>query len=129
MRKPTLENLKPWKKGDPSPNPKGRPISAKLIAEKIGEQITPLAIRNQLKKMGITTTEKKVIGVMMHVLAMKGLGFYQDADVAAIKEYLDRRDGKPEQPMKIDANIKNHEIDFDQLKEEFYANIEKRDSK
>jgi len=96
-----------------------------VIAEKIGTTITPDIIRKRLKELNIPTKEKKVKEVMMYILAMHGMGMYPDANVNAIKEYLDRSDGKAEQPIKLDANIRTTDVDFDEMKKSFYANLKK----
>ena len=85
-KKPTLENLKPFKKGE-SGNPNGRPKKLpeldKLLADVLGEE-----------KDGITAGE--VILKALRAKAAKG-------DVRAAEVLLDRAYGKAKQT--IDNNI------------------------
>lgn len=94
IKSPSLANLKPaWKKGDPSPNPKGHPVgqrnfstiykeALKKIAE--SQNMTPEQIEELLVQSGIKN-------------ALKGnYKFYQDV--------LDRLHGKPKQDIGLGAS-------------------------
>ncbi len=91
-------NLIPVKKGDKGRNPNGRPkgaISVKTLAEKVGNLVVPKNIQAQLKAAGINVSNKKIDEALIHVLVTKGFS----GDIQAIKEYYDRRDGKPKQQL------------------------------
>ena len=84
------ENLIPWKKGDPSPNPSGRPK---------GQRNYSVIYREALIKIGaarnMTPEELEDLLVQSGLLnAMKGnYKFYQD--------FLDRNFGKPKQALEF----------------------------
>ena len=94
-KKSPLENLKPaWKKGDPSPNPKGHPKGQRNYStiywealRKIGETkgMTPEEVEEELHRSGLNK-------------ALKGdYNFYRDT--------LDRRHGKPLQKVEADVTV------------------------
>jgi hypothetical protein len=89
-KKPTLENLKPFKKGE-SGNPNGRPKKLpeldKLLADVLGEE-----------KDGITAGE--AILKALRAKASKG-------DVRAAEVLLDRAYGKAKQTMDVSVSKKN----------------------
>jgi len=91
IQSPSLANLKPaWKKGDPSPNPKGKPKGQRSYATiyrealiKIGKakNMTPEEVEEEMHRSGLDS-------------ALKGnFAFYKDT--------LDRLHGKPKEAVDI----------------------------
>jgi len=95
-KKTRMDNLKePWKKGDPSPNPSGRPNGQRNYAtiyyeaiKKIGETrgMTPEEIEEEIERAGL-------------IKALKG-------DFAFQKDIKDRIHGKPVIPVEQSGEIK-----------------------
>ena len=87
------DNIRPfqWKKGQPSPNPGGRPRSADLSN----------AIREQLESEttldGQTITVAEAIASVLVKNALSG-------DVRAIREIADRAEGRPTQTVNVEGD-------------------------
>ncbi len=90
-------NLKPaWKKGDPSPNPKGHPKGQRNYATLRAEAIIAIGKQN-----GKTPEE---IEIMLH---SKGLAEALKGDFRFYKDDLDRTHGSATQKVEIHGDIEN----------------------
>ena len=93
------ENLRPyqWKKGQPSPNPGGRPKKAPIsdaYAHHVGAKL-PDDIRSKLKlPLGATWADAMALGQIRS--ALKG-------NTLAAKEIADRVEGRVPLPMKVET--------------------------
>lgn len=82
-----LDNLKPaWKKGDPSPNPAGRPKGRKNFSTLYYEALEHLARLNN--------TTADALELEMHANALKKA---RAGDFAFYRDTLDRLHGKPQE--------------------------------
>ena len=94
-------NLKPpWKKGQ-SGNPKGRPRKKHITDELLLLLKQKITLKNPLNKQDEEKTIKEHLST---IILAKGLS----GDMRAIRELLDRVEGKPEQEVtniNIDTNI------------------------
>lgn len=88
-----VKNLKPWKKGEPSPNPEGRPLGQKNYATLYREALIKLGQLNG----------KEPDEIELEMIA-NGLASARKGDFRFYKDVLDRLHGAAE------ANI-NVEID------------------
>jgi len=80
-----LDNLIPWKKGDPSPNPKGRPVGQRNYAT-----IYKAALKKIAESQNMTPEEFEDIIVQSGLKnALKDYRFYKDMN--------DRLHGPPKQ--------------------------------
>lgn len=79
-----------WKKGQPSPNPNGRPKRGWTWAEEYQKAVEKLNLDGTSVKEGIAES-----------LAAKAL----EGDTLAIKELANRMDGMPTQNLDIDAKV------------------------
>jgi hypothetical protein len=93
---PNPKNLKePWKEGDPSPNPSGRPkgsrnlstILQKMLEEEIEVIIDGVKSKKQFQEVIIRKLVKKA----------------NDGDLRAIQEIFDRTEGKAKQEVKSET--------------------------
>lgn len=93
---PNPENLKePWKPGDPSPNPAGRPkgsrnlstILREMLEEEIEVNIDGVKERKKLQDLIIRKLIKKA----------------NDGNLRAIEQIFDRVEGKPNQKIQQDG--------------------------
>jgi hypothetical protein len=90
------KNLKPaWKKGDPSPNPKGKPVGQRSYATIYREAMIKLATKNNTTPEAL---EEEMIA-NGSVLARKG-------DFRFYKDTLDRLHGQAETKVVINTEIK-----------------------
>src|ERR1035437_3794171 len=95
------QNLKPaWKKGDPSPNPAGRPPGIpnartryKRLLELTSKKANP--VTGELEEF----TQLELMDMAVFVKALRG-------DLAAYKEIMDRTEGKAAQSMDITSDGK-----------------------
>ena len=84
------ENLKPWKKGDPSPNPSGRPKGQRNYATIYREALIKIG-----KTKGMTPEEvEELIEQVGLEKAMKG-------DFNFARDIKDRIHGKPSQGLEL----------------------------
>lgn len=84
-----------WKKGDPSPNPRGRPK---------GSLNTSTIIKRWLEatekaKNPLTGKEEKM--TQMDIITLAQLIKARKGDTTAFRELLDRTDGKPSQAVNV----------------------------
>ena len=92
----TLENLRPaWRKGDPSPNPSGRPIRLPItdMYRRIADEPIPEAIRKAMKRNGVSlppeATFAEALAARVWVKALSG-----DSGAAReIREAIEGRTG------------------------------------
>lgn len=91
MKSPSLANLKkPWKKGDPSPNPSGRPAGQRNYATIYREALQKLAAAKNV------TPEE-----LEDLIEQTGLGKALDGDYKFFQDIRDRIHGKPKQAVEL----------------------------
>jgi hypothetical protein len=94
--RPQNKNLRPpWKKGDPSPNPKGHPKGQKNYATLQEEAIRSYGKRNKM------TEEEIELLIHEHGIdqAIKG-------DYNFFRDYMDRTHGKPKDTIDFQGEVK-----------------------
>ena len=89
------KNIKPWKKGDPSPNPNGRPLGQRNYATIYKEALLKLANAN-----GIPPTE------LEEQILQKGLSLARKGDYRFYKDVQDRLHGMPKQAIDVTSDGK-----------------------
>src|ERR1700736_137042 len=90
----TLENLRPaWRKGDPSPNPSGRPIRLPItdMYRRIADEPIPEAIRKAMKRNGVNL---KSGATFAEALATRVWAKALSGDSGAAKEIREAIEGK-----------------------------------
>jgi len=86
---PNPENLgEPWKKGDPSPNPEGRPKGSKNMSTILKEML-----ELEIDVDGVKMTQKDAIILKLIKKSTAG-------ELGAIQEIFDRTEGKVKQEIK-----------------------------
>lgn len=93
IKTPKEANLKaPWKKGDPSPNPKGRPKGQRNYAT-----IYRAALEKIAETKGMTPEQVE------DLMEMTGLDKAIQGDFAFARDIKDRLHGKPRQPVGLEG--------------------------
>jgi hypothetical protein len=90
----TLENLRPpWQKGDPSPNPSGRPSRLPIsdMYTRIADEPIPEAIRKAMKRNGVNL---KSGATFAEALATRVWAKALSGDSGAAKEIREAIEGK-----------------------------------
>jgi len=90
-----IKNLIPWKEGDPSPNPDGRPLGQRNYATIYREALQILADKN-------ATTPEKLEAEMIANAAMLA----RKGDYRFYKDILDRIHGTAVQKAEVISNVK-----------------------
>jgi len=104
----SLKNLKPWKKGEPSPNPNGRPLgllNRQTLFDKWAfvQQDTQNPFTGKIESL--SQDDIAVLSLLKEVRA---------GNVKAIQEWLDNRFGKLKEQMEHSGNITNIELTLEQ---------------
>ena len=99
---PNPENLKePWKEGDPSPNPSGRPKGSRnlstILREMLNEQIEVVEDGHKKK---VTLADALVRKLITNGLKGSGTG-----SARSITEIFDRVEGKAKQTVDLNARV------------------------
>lgn len=95
---PNPENLKePWKEGDPSPNPSGRPKGSKNLSTILKAMLE--------EDVEVVIDGKKERRQFQEVIIRKLLKKANDGEIRAIKEIFDRVDGKSKQEVQHSGEI------------------------
>lgn len=87
------DEKKAWEKGGPSPNPTGRPKCTWSYLKELDSQLEAVDERDPLHR-----TNGQIIVAKQIELAKQG-------SIRALNEILDRKLGKPMQPMTVDGNL------------------------
>lgn len=89
---PNPENLKePWKEGDPSPNPSGRPKGSLNSATVIRRWLEA----KEKSKNPVTGQDEEL--TQMDIIALKQLEKARKGDTRAFDALIDRTEGRPKQ--------------------------------
>lgn len=92
------KNLRePWKEGDPSPNPNGRPKGSRNLSTILREMLE--------EEIEVTVDGKKERKQFQEVIIRKLLKKANDGEIRAITEIFDRVEGKAKQSIEV-GNIK-----------------------
>ena len=95
---PNPENLnEPWKEGDPSPNPSGRPKGSKNLSTILKAMLE--------EDVEVVIDGKKERRQFQEVIIRKLLKKANDGEIRAIKEIFDRVDGKSKQEVQHSGEI------------------------
>ena len=99
-----------FKKGEPSPNPSGRPKGSKNLSTILAEMLEEEVEVNE----GGVKSKKKFSDVIIRKLIKKGY----EGDIKAIQVIFDRTEGAAKQEIKINGEISNQESGFSQEERE-----------
>lgn len=91
------QNLIPWKEGDPSPNPSGRPKGSKNLSTILKAMLE--------EDVEVVIDGKKERRQFQEVIIRKLLKKANDGEIRAIKEIFDRVDGKSKQEVQHSGEI------------------------
>lgn len=104
------DNLIPWKKGDPSPNPNGRPMGQRNYATIYKEALQILADKNS------TTPEKLEAEMVANAAMLARKGNYQ-----FYKDIQDRLHGQPKGSLDVSAVVETKDAFTDEQKQALLA--------
>jgi hypothetical protein len=90
------EGAKPWKEGDPSPNPSGRPKGSKNLSTVLKEMLE--------EELEVIIDGVKVKKAFKDLIVRKLIKKANDGDLRAIQEIFDRVEGKAKQEIQHDIN-------------------------
>ena len=104
--KKRMANLKPAKKGEASRNPKGRPKKEHTFSDTARELLSASDIKvtwivNGKEKILTIKSDNNMHHGMVAVLIMESL----KGNVQAVKELIDRTEGKATENRKVDSNV------------------------